>query len=211
MSNLLTIGSCAVKWHRNLGRDKASNKIQRNSKYPQVWNNDNSWPSSRWRNRGRPRSCGIPVQCGLFFFFSVSGPRYLTCGAVMHWGKQGAEWCLCDGACWYYCQLIARVGWMASVLSLEHSLFSLMSRTQSSLQPIAERVFVYWRCSKVRNHYGYEYRWEQYQCCSFMWSEQLLWMFIHLNKQTAMIPGHWRVFKFCDQSHWDDFPCLRTS
>lgn len=92
-------------------------------------------------------------------FSAVSGP-------VMHWGKQS---CLCDGVCThagYYCQLIARPGWMASVLSLEHSLFSLMSRTQSSLQPIAKRVFVYWRRSNVRNHWGYEYRWEQYQCCS---------------------------------------------
>lgn len=56
----------------------------------------------------------------------------------MHRGKQGTEElndacvCWCVSAGWYYYQLNARVGWMASVLSLEHSLFTLINTTNST-------------------------------------------------------------------------------
>lgn len=79
--------------------------------------------------------------------------------------REQRSWMMLVRAGWYYYQLSARVGWMALVLSLEHSLFTLMNTTPTPLQPIAKRAFAYWRCSKAGNHRGYEYTWEQ--CLSF--------------------------------------------
>lgn len=107
--------------------------------------------------QGWPESCGDPLLRG-----------YVTLVVQRCTSKQGTEElnvCRCVHAGWYYYQLGARVGWMASVLSLEHSLFTLMNTTPTPLKPIAKRAFAYWSFSKAGNHRGYEYTWEQ--CFSF--------------------------------------------
>ena len=100
---------------------------------------------------GDPRS-GVPVEsgCWVFCVCVVSILSRVTSLAVQ-WctevNREQRSWmmlvCRCVSAGWHYYQLSARVGWMASVLSLEHSLFTLMSRTPTPtpLQPFGKRAF----------------------------------------------------------------------
>lgn len=138
----------------------------------------------RMTAKGDPRAVTILLWGGcrafvLFLFWVVY--TSLVC-AAMHRGKQGTEElndacvCWCVSAGWYYYQLNARVGWMASVLSLEHSLFTLINTTLTPLQPIVKRAFAYWCHSKARNHLGYEYTREQCWCLTLLCAEQFLWM-----------------------------------